>query len=267
MIPVTLDSLNEIIQRTRVLILDKSSIGVAYVDSLTRLSPQRITSKEGHKQLPLELWVRILAFAQAAPQQHFRGRDRRGTCELVIPHSLGGNANGVATLSCQPLRGSQFGLLKNCDLARLYKHYLKRPHSQLSEAKNPFRGPQTLQTTLVEIPVGFLASRIPTLFSHAEVQDVIWCAEAGDCGLCSGGRRLRIRGNEGRRLCRYLEVSVLRQDDMRGLCPLCVGENHFWDSLEMQETVPGNEQGRLSPDEYDAWERECLIKLGFADSS
>ncbi|KAI8650055.1 hypothetical protein NCS56_01457200 [Fusarium sp. Ph1] len=200
---------------------------------------------------------------QPAPQSRFRDLDRRGTCGLVIPRALGVNTDGILTLFCQPLSRPQFGLLKHWGLARLYRHYLKRPHLQLSEAKNPFGDPSTLGATFIELPVSCLASRIPTLFSNVKVRDVIWCVEAGDCGLCRGSRMLHVRGDEGRLLCRYLDISVYTWDDeiLRGLCSLCVGEKYFWESVELQEINPRHEY--LSPDEYDAWERGRLVKLGF----
>ncbi|EEU41644.1 uncharacterized protein NECHADRAFT_87569 [Fusarium vanettenii 77-13-4] len=202
-------------------------------------------------------------FTQPAPQSHFRGLDRRGTCDLVIPRTLGVNTDGIPTLFCQLLSRPQFGLLKNRDLARLYKHCLKRPHLQLSEAKNPFGDPSTTGAIFIELPVSCLASRIPTLFSNVKVRDVIWCVEAGDCGLCNGSRTLRVRGDERHLLCRYFDISTDAVDDarVRGLCPLCVGEKYFLQSLELQEIDPGHEY--LSSDEYDAWERGRLIRLGF----
>lgn len=264
MIPVTLDIIDQLIERPPVLMLDRNSIGVAYVDFLVRLSPRHITSKDGHKYLPLELWLMILEFAQAAPQSRFRGLDRKGTCDLVIPLALGVNTNGIPTVSCQLLSRPQFGLLKHWDLARLYRHYLKRPHLQLLEAKNPFDDLSTPRATFIQLPVSCLASRIPTLFFKVKIQDVIWCVEAGECGLCNRTRKLRVRGEEWRLLCRYFEITtgIWGDEISRGLCPLCVGEKYFWKSVELQETDPRHEH-HLSPEEYDAWERRRLAKLGF----
>ncbi|KAM0426537.1 hypothetical protein ACHAPT_008229 [Fusarium lateritium] len=265
MIPVTVDTLIQFTRLRPVLMLDWVSMGIAYVDFLVRRSPQRITSKQGHKHLPLELWFMILTFAQPAPQEHFRGADRRGNCDLVIPHSLGVNANGEQTLFCLLPSRSRFGQLESWHPAMLYGHYLERPHLvQISGVRNPFGDPATRQNVLVEIPVKCLMSKIKILFDELTVQDVIWCAESGNCQLCKGSRRLRVRGSQKKLLRRYFKMPFGQQDRvMRGLCPLCVGETPFWDSLQMQETGPGNGQGPLPPQEYDAWENRQLIKLGF----
>ncbi|RSL95111.1 hypothetical protein CDV31_014031 [Fusarium ambrosium] len=261
MIPVTLDKVGQLIGLPPVLMLDRNSIGVAYVDFLVRVSPRHITSKESHNQLPLELWLVVLEFAQTPRQPRFRGLDRRGTCDLVIPRSLGVNTDGIPALFCQLLNSPRFGLLKHWDLSRLYRHYLKRPHLQLSEAKNPFGDQSTGGSTVLEVPVNCLTTRIPTLFWNVNVRDVIWCVEAGDCRLCGGSRKLRVLGDEGRLLGRYLDISTHMWDDTRALCPLCVGERYFWESVELQEIDPRNEH--LSPDEYDVWERRRLVKSGF----
>ncbi|RSL60443.1 hypothetical protein CEP54_006769 [Fusarium duplospermum] len=240
MIPVTFDKLGQLIELPYVLMLDRNSRGVAYVDFLVRISPRHITSKKSHNQLPLELW----------------GLGRRGTCDLVIPRSLGVNTDGIPTLFCQLLSSPRFGLLKHWDLARLYRQYLK-----LSEAKSPFGDLSTGGGTIIEVPVSCLTTRIPTLFSDVNVRDVIWCAEAGDCGLCGGNRTLRVLGDEGRLLGRYLDISTHMWEDTRALCPLCVGKRYFWESAELQEIDPRHEH--LSPDEYDVWERRRLVKSGF----
>lgn len=166
MIPVTLDILDQLIGRPPVLMLDRNSMGVAYVDFLVRLSPRHITSKEDRNKLPIELWLTIREFAQPALQPRFRGLDRRRTCDVVIPRALGVNTDGIPALFCQPLSRPQFGLLKHWDLARLCRYYLKRPHLQLSEAKNPFGEPSTPGATFIELPMSCLASRIPTIFQR-----------------------------------------------------------------------------------------------------
>ncbi|KAM0414598.1 hypothetical protein ACHAPT_013559 [Fusarium lateritium] len=248
-----------------VLMLDKTAVGPAFVDSIVSRSPGLITSKQGHKHLPLELWSLILDFADRIPHERYRGHKNKHGYSLVVPQSLETDAHGGRTLVCKKIRRwQQFGQLKENIYADCYDVYLARSHLQMQAVKNPFHDLRACDGAIVKIPAVYLEPRIKMLFVELAVPDVIWGPEQGDCGFCHGSRTMDL-GTDGREPAESPAESFFDENmgmfgDVRMLCPLCVGERYTLESLNMHDGWDG--KPLLTPEKYDEWEKELLVELG-----
>ncbi|KAH7154064.1 hypothetical protein DER46DRAFT_627991 [Fusarium sp. MPI-SDFR-AT-0072] len=188
--------LSNLVMWRPLMIINKTLLGPAYVESVVSHSPGRIAS-QGGKRLPLELWDMIIDFAKRYPEDH--------RFSLVQPIRLQTSVRG----------DELFGSL--C----------------------------TFPTALLETA--------KFLHVNLTVPDIIRHLEDGDCNICSG---TRVTGSDilsgfvpRNKECSQLLDGVPPSVAEPLVCPLCVGLNHTWQSINTRNRyVPP-----MSREDYRSW--------------
>ncbi|KAH6975225.1 hypothetical protein BKA56DRAFT_733534 [Ilyonectria sp. MPI-CAGE-AT-0026] len=176
--PVTCSSLDSRVEEKSILILDATLLYLNYIEGIV---PAGVSSKQGNKRLPLEIWRNILDFAVGDNNSH--------TYFLVQPQSLEQSKAGSTTLICAAIpKWNRCGSLTEANLVYEYEYYLARPHDCLQDGgARPFSLPSDEATPLMfRVPTAALDKEI--LFEELTVPDVIAWPERGQCYLCHRGR-------------------------------------------------------------------------------
>jgi hypothetical protein len=258
--PVESGEVHDLLDWKPLLLLNKTLFGPAFVDSIVSRSPTLIKSKGG-KELPLELWISILAFAVAEnsePQDY----------ALVRPFILETREDGGKDLICQRFkRWTAFGTIQTSSEVEDYHVFLAHPDRNLGSYHNPFRNRD--YGNPIRIPTELLDSTIDFLHVRLTVPDVIKYLEGSSCQLCWSERTIGGNGVGCRVAHRFLGGWEVRfwdaLSDLPMLCPLCVGLEHAIECL--QRRVPLEQGYATYREEYTLWLETKLQGLGFGKIS
>lgn len=254
--PVSCSSLDSRVEKKSILMLDVTLLYLNYIESVV---PAKISSKQGNKRLPLELWCNILDLAARDNNSH--------KYFLVQPRSLEQSKAGSTTLICAAIpEWNQCGSLTELNLVYDYEYYLARPHSCPQDGgERPFSLPSDEETAVMfRIPTAALDKTI--LFERLTVPDVIAWSEQGECHLCHGGRSFCAGCRDGKEVAEEW-TSVARTGDcsISMLCPLCIGADFAGDSISMQQALMSDSDTEEMEDEYNAWANRRFAELGYDD--
>ncbi|KAH7237038.1 uncharacterized protein BKA55DRAFT_543674 [Fusarium redolens] len=258
--PVDSEEISDLLKWQPLMLFDRTLFGPAYVEGVVSRSPELIASQRG-KRLPLELWNMIIDFANRCPEDHWYS--------LIRPKLLQTSVRGDELVCSKYQRWSLFGNIQQFNEIELYRFYLSHP-DQLSHpgmdssCPNPFGDPLTREFgSPCAFPTALLASK--TTFLHVEltVPDIIKHLEDGDCAFCSG-RHVTGYGDNSPFETRFARVSQWlggRVPFVTGpvICPLCVGMDHAWDSINIQT----QRMKPMSVGESRSWVDKRLESLGF----
>ncbi|KAH8685140.1 hypothetical protein BGZ61DRAFT_454981 [Ilyonectria robusta] len=252
--PVTCSSLDSRVEKKSILMLDATLLYLNYIEGVV---PASISSKQGNKQLPLEIWRNILDLAARDNNSH--------QYFLVQPQSLEQSKAEFTTLICAAIpKWKRCGSLTEVNLVYEYEYYLARPHGCLQDGgERPFILPGDEATpTVFRIPTVALDKKI--LFEKLTVPDVIAWPERGQCYLCDGGRIFCAGCRDGIEVAEeWTSASRLGDCSIRMLCPLCMGPEFAGDSISMQQALEWNSDTEGMDKEYDAWAHRRFTELGY----
>ncbi|SPJ87832.1 uncharacterized protein FTOL_12301 [Fusarium torulosum] len=258
--PVELGEVDDLLDWKPLLLLNKTLFGPAFVDSIVSRSPTLIKSKGG-KELPLELWISILAFAVAENSEPH-------DYALVRPFTFERREDGGKELICQRFkRWTAFGTIQTSSGVEDYHVFLAHPDKNLDSYRNPFRNRD--YGNPIRIPTELLNSTIDFLHVRLTVPDVIKYLEGGSCQLCWGERTVGGNGVGCRVAHSFLGGwEVLFWDalsDLPMLCPLCIGMEHA--VVCLRRRVQWDQGYATHRAEYTSWLQTKLQELGFGTTS
>lgn len=252
--PVCCSSLDSRVEKKSILMLDVTLLYLNYIESV---GPAKISSKQGNKQLPLEIWCTILDLAARDNNSH--------RYFLVQPRSLERSKAGSTTLLCAGVpEWNQCGSLTDVNLVCDYEDYLARPHGcPQGGGERPFSLPSDEATAFMfRIPTAALDKKI--LFERLTVPDVIARVEQGECHLCDGARIFCAGCRDGREVAEnWTSATRVGDCSIRMLCPLCMGTEFASDSISMQQALKWESATEEMEDEYDAWANSRFAELGY----
>ncbi|KAK7409162.1 hypothetical protein QQX98_008655 [Neonectria punicea] len=249
--PLNRCSLDHRVEKKSILMLDLTRLYLNYVENVV---PANISSKQGNKRLPLEIWHIILEMAA----QH----DKSHIYTLVQPQSLEQSNGGPTTLLCAEIpEWNRCGDLEDPTVVWYYGYYLTNPYgSPEGGGDRPFRLPDD-ESAVFRIPTAALDKKI--LFEKVTVPDVIAWAEQGVCDFCGGGRRFCCGCGGGRQIAEEWTLAEHVGDcAIRMLCPLCMGVAFAEYSILMQQDLERDCED-MTEEEYDAWEVSRFAELGY----
>jgi hypothetical protein len=250
--PVSSSRLDSRVRKKSILMLDITRLSVNYIENA---APGNISSKQGSKYLPLEIWLEILDLAVQDDNSH--------KYRLVQPRSIEHSKAGPTTLICAEVpEWDTCGLLEDPTIVWNYEYYLARPHTCRPDVGDrPFNLPDD-KAPVYRIPTAALDKKM--LFERLTVADVIAWVDQGECHLCNEARSFCT-------CCRYgIEVaeewtSATHLGDcwITMLCPLCIGVGFAEDSISMQQELLRSSNLDMTEDEYEEWVNERFTELGY----
>ncbi|KAK7425127.1 hypothetical protein QQX98_000041 [Neonectria punicea] len=176
MIPVNPSRLDSIVKRKEICLLNQTRFTIHFVSSLVNHSPRNIATKQGNKQLPLELWREIVAWAETDPRHH--------TYCLVQAQFLEEHGAQRIVVCAEIPERDTCGLLETDGARNEYHAYLQRP-GEGHDPKRPFVLPDANnQDSLIKIKDSLLGPDSEILFRALSVPDVISWVEEGECFIC-----------------------------------------------------------------------------------
>ncbi|RSL40768.1 hypothetical protein CEP54_016027 [Fusarium duplospermum] len=194
---------------------------VDFVSCLVNHSPGNIATKQGNKQLPLELWRMIIAWVEMNSELD------NYYCLAQVRSLEEHGAERI--LSCAKItEWNRCGILKTENAADEYREYLRCP-GEGDDPKRPFVLPDTKNSdSLIKIRESLLGPVDKVLFSDLQVYDVLSWIEDGDCYFCGDDRWIDMYGEDGGY--RFFGYTIPYPTDSwewhRGRtmgCPLCIG--------------------------------------------
>lgn len=254
--PAGPDAVSDLLKWRPLMILNKTLLGPAYVESVVSCSPALIAS-QGGKRLPLEVWDMIIDFSSRCPENH--------RFSLVRPKLLQNGARGDELVCERYQRWSSFGIIQKHEHIEMYRFFLAHPdrlyHPTMdSVCPNPFSWPLSPKRLPSVFPTALLALKTKVLHVELTVPDIIRHLEDGYCNCCSGKH---VVGSDFGAVAQHswfqplLDVPMALLLTAFVICPLCVGPEYARECIEVQESMP------LSRDEYRSWLLDRLESLGF----
>lgn len=217
----------DMLEHRPLLLLNETRHGLSLIDYLVHRHPSLVTSKQGGKALPLELWDMIIAAALEEP--------RKDKYALVRPRA----ALVDGALICDAYN------LKRIPAYERNEHYdelLEDYDGFLDslEAENPdeceddevtIRKGATFAVDLKAIR-NQERSCVEILFVYVGLPDIISLLEYGRCGFCGGDRSVVAGEGDRWEMDRYcIRLSLV----VSAPCPDCVGEPYTTDALELAQ--------------------------------
>ncbi|KAF5599298.1 hypothetical protein FPANT_3581 [Fusarium pseudoanthophilum] len=283
MLPVESKDLERLVKFNSILILDVDCWGVSYLRNILAHGSAHITTKQGNKTLPPELWLDILDRVEYYIDENTY-KPVYGVA--ITPGSTNGSGTESA-LVCNVLENwRKCGDITYGNMVSLYHRCIDIPSYKLDPKKHDvdqdeepfFNITKTVQGNAYSIPVSHLRFQGDFLFDNVEVPDMIARCEDGWCSLCGGDRYLESarpsRREEALMFCN--ETEFHRQCYWHGVvCPLCIGgeyadayleilksscRNCEYDDVEKEEET---EEERLEKKRTRNWIRERYRDLGY----
>lgn len=219
--PVDQASLDGILKKKSILMLNQAKLEESYIEFLVKRNPDNVKSKNGIP-LPLELWFEIFKLASFEPVY----------C-LVQPQSIRQGDRGPE-LICHKIPERKLC----CDIKDdrglwAYESYLDEPYEQLTHNDNdngdeeeiprPFQLPNPDGQTEIVVRLSSQNFQLDSLFHDATVPDVIAKLEnQARCRACRGAIWVAAESPRGMRVTtRYVGYWATAWGDV--LCPLCIG--------------------------------------------
>ncbi|KAF5675149.1 cuticle-degrading protease [Fusarium denticulatum] len=236
--PVESKDLEKLVKLNSILIFDIDCWGASYLRNILSHGPSHITTKQGNKTLPTELWLGILDLTKL----HVDENTYKLVYGIEITHK---SANGdmiEPTLICNVLDER-----KGCKELRdgygvwLFEKCLRDPsfkdvRGRQDKKRFPFlRITKSARENTFSIPVSHLRFQEDFLFHKIEVPDIIARLEDGDCHLCGGDRSLDLCRSDDRANAGFYYEGVFshRWCYHSTICALCLGRDYARDHLNI----------------------------------
>jgi len=238
--PVEAKNLDILVKLISILMFNIDCWGASYLRSILSHGSTHITTKQGNRTLPAELWHEILDLTEL--------RIDENTYKLVYGIEIKDKSTSGSriepTLICNVLgEWKECGELGGGDHVEVYEKCLKDPSYEINPEKDRvekdmepfFRITKTVQENAYWIPVSHLRFQGDFLFQNIEVPDIIARLEDGYCRLCMGGRSLDIYMSDTRTEASFFCGAVLSHKDCGhdAICPLCLGEQYAYEYLHV----------------------------------
>ncbi|SCV47913.1 uncharacterized protein FFB14_10089 [Fusarium fujikuroi] len=212
----------------------------------------------------------IIDFSSRSPETH--------RYSLVRPKLLRKSAGGDE-LVCERYQRWRyqywlpFGNIKHLKGIEMYHFYLAQPDNLCHSNRdplyiNPFYFP-FYRLSPCTFPTALLASKTKFLHVALTVPDVIRYLEDGHCSSCYGKHVVgsEIVPGTSRRWARFsqlLGVSITVFPPGLFICPLCVGLEHAWESIDAWKShnLTGKKYN-VARKEYNSWLLDRLESLGY----
>ncbi|KAF5622976.1 hypothetical protein F52700_10288 [Fusarium sp. NRRL 52700] len=283
MLPVKFQDLEDLVKLNSILILDVDCWGTSYLRNILAHGSAHITTKQGNKSLPTELWLDII--------DRVEDRINKNTYKPVYGVAITpGSTNGSGTesaLVCNVLeKWNKCGNLTGGNRIYGYNSLLLDPSYKLDpdnddigrDEESYFTITKTVQENSYSIPVSHLRHKGDFLFRNIEVPDMIARCENRECSLCGGYRY--VYSSRPHRYDKILmfcnEVEFHRRCSWHGVvCPLCIGDEYADTYLEILNSNCRNydyddddeeeetEQETLEKESTREWLRERYRELGY----
>ncbi|KAF9769891.1 hypothetical protein IL306_012617 [Fusarium sp. DS 682] len=279
--PVESKDVEDLVNLNSILILDVDCWVASYLRNVVARSPTHITTKQGNKTLPAELWLDILERVEFYIDEN--------TYKPVYPIEMtprAANGSGTEpTMICNVLKDwKSCGKLKFGSKVVVYEKCLRDPSYKMDPEKDDvddevepyFSITKTIQDDALSIPMSHLSFDAGFLFRKIEISDMIAQFEDGDCWLCRGDRDCDIVLDWIREDTSFFCVSVLghRECNHGVVCPLCIGEEYadedlevncksggyYWDNDEEEEDT---EEEKMAKKEFQKRLRQRYRELGY----
>lgn len=288
MLPVESKDLERLVKLNSILILDVDCWGASYLRNMLAHGSANITTKQGNKTLPPELWLDIIELVEYYIDENTY-KPVYGVA--ITPGSPNGSPNGNGTessLVCNVLEEwTKCGDLTDGNMINAYDRCLHKPYYKLDPEKDwidkgekyYFVITETVQEDSYSIPVSHLRFKGDFLFRKIGVPDMIARCEDGECSLCGGDRYLDSARptNREEALMFCNETEFHRQCYWHGVvCPLCIGGEYADAYLEIlksrcrncdydddDEEEEETEEERAEKNRTRNWIRERYQELGY----
>ncbi|KAF5973957.1 hypothetical protein FBULB1_8026 [Fusarium bulbicola] len=160
------EEIGDLLKWRPLMLLNRTLLGPAYVESIVSYSPAVIASQGGIR-LPLEIWYMIIDFSKCSPENY--------RYSLVRPMT---STRGDELVCKRYQRWSPFGNIKQHEEIEMYHFYLAHPeklhHPVLdSSCPNPFYFRSPSFGSPCAFPTALLASKTKFLYVALTVPDVI----------------------------------------------------------------------------------------------
>ncbi|KAF5687286.1 hypothetical protein FCIRC_2415 [Fusarium circinatum] len=288
MFPVESQDLEGLVKLNSILILDVDWWGASYLRNiLAQGGSAHITTKQGNRTLPPELWLDIIDRVESYLDENTY---KPFYCVEMTPKSMDGSGTESA-LVCNVLEEwTKCGDLTDGNRINAYEKCLHDPSYKLDPEKDwidekekyYFIITKTVKKNSYSIPVSHLRLKGDFLFRNIEVPDMIARCEGGECSLC-GGERYIYSGRpaeyeEFLMFCNGVEFH--RRYYWHGvICPLCIGGEYADAYLEIlrsgcrdydyddDEEEEETEEESLEKKRIRDWLWERYQELGYGQSS
>lgn len=243
------DEVGDLLKWRPLMLLNRTLLGPAYVESVVSCSPALIAS-QGGKRLPLEIWDMIIDFSRRYPENH--------RFSLVRPKLLQKSVQGDKLVCERYQRWSPFGIIQKVEDIEMYRFFLAHPdrlsHPTMdSVCPNPFPWPPPPKRSPSLFPTALLESKTKVLHVDLTVPDIIRHLEHAYCNCCSGKH---VVGSDFGPVAQHSWFQPLIGPGFV-ICPLCVGPEYARECNDVRGSTP------LSQEEYKPWLLERLESLGF----
>ncbi|SCV45759.1 uncharacterized protein FFB14_08843 [Fusarium fujikuroi] len=269
--PVESKDLESLMQLNSILIFSIDCWGASYLRNILSHGPKHITTKQGNKTLPTELWLEILGLTEICISEI--------TYKLVygieITHKSTNGSRIEPILICNVLEErKECGKLRGGDHVEAYKKCPKDPSYEINPEKDRveedmepfFRITKTVQENAYWIPVSHLRLQGDFLFQNIEVPDIIARLEDGYCRLCMGDRSLDIYMSDTREEASFFCGAVVSHENCGhdAICPLCLGEEYAYEYLHvMYKKCEERYSDEEVEEEEEDTEEEKVVKARF----
>ncbi|KAF5611574.1 uncharacterized protein FSUBG_2011 [Fusarium subglutinans] len=240
--PVESQDLESLVKLNSILIFDIDCWGASYIRNIISHGPSHITTKQGNKTLPTELWLEILDLTEITVDEN--------TYKLVygieLTHKSANGSRIEPTLICNVLDqikecselgdGGHVDLFEKCLKDPSYEAVTEEERERLDNEPFPFfRITKSARENAFSIPVSHLRFQEDFLFHNVEVPDIIARLENGNCRLCMGNRDLDIYLYDPREEASFFCGGVLSHEHCGhgAICPLCLGEEYAYEYLKV----------------------------------
>ncbi|KAM0430010.1 hypothetical protein ACHAPT_006016 [Fusarium lateritium] len=155
--PVTPSQFDSTAEAKKILILNMTRLSIQFVSFLVNKSPGNITTKQGDKRLPLELWREILTLAETD--------SKCGNYWLVQAQSMEEHGTQRTLVCAEITEWNKCGLLQDWIAVYEYQLYLDYP-GKGPEPRRPFVLPEAGdQDSTVKVNESLLSPENEVLFS------------------------------------------------------------------------------------------------------
>ncbi|VUC35603.1 unnamed protein product [Clonostachys rosea] len=237
------------------LIFNKSRVGLGFIERFVHRSPELVTTKQGHKKLPLELWDLIFKFATS----DFRGDE----CYLVLPKRLHVFNQDEVVIVCERVQpfdpvGDLWSFCHILDMACIRQ---TSKHDKGGKRTLTDRQARTGATIMVNIQRPRKPPSIQILFSRITIPDVIARVQGGECDVCSGYRYICSSCEKGvpgtHWVCNtYEECGAIHP------CPRCIG---YYTLFNDDSVYSGYKNSEAMGDKgYVNWTMGRMRRLGYS---
>ncbi|RSL99005.1 hypothetical protein CEP52_009996 [Fusarium oligoseptatum] len=222
--PIDNSDLNELLQRKPILMLDAIGLTINFIETLVRRSPSLITTNNGKKTLPLELWLEILEWTRLWRWPL-----------LVQPQSL--EEGSIDALVCASIpKWTRCGYLAD-------DRGIKGPKPQ-----RPFLLPHApTEASIFKVPITALGQESKLLYGGLTVSDIMARVEDGKRFVCEGNGSICAGCGGGHEITKNFSFDWVCGDcSYQLLCPLCIGLGYAEKSLWVTDDRYEGEEGYLT---------------------